>query len=640
MAEGDDSRLHLVILDSLADRRTSWGHQLRSLGHAVVELSELPPELPAVDVAVLAGDQRTAACVAYRRGGRARWIIVVSPREAIAEALAAGADDCMLADAGVDELELRLAVARASGDRAAEQLEIEEALRKSEASLRSVLHASPDGIIVHSDGRYLFVNPAAVAQLGLAPGTDILGRSIFDQVKAEDIAAVRERIDEMVRTGQPAPVSDIHFRRVDGEFLVGEVASIPATFDGRPAIISIIRDVGEQRRIQSQLFLADRLATVGTLAVGVAHEVNNPLSWVMGNLGLLADEFDNQVRMREQPGHDPVAVAASRARVRELLGRAQEGTERVRRIVRDLGRFARSDDGERQAVDLHALLDSTLEIADVQIRHRARVTRDYKATGFVRGSEARLGQVFLNLLVNAGQAIEPGAPRQNRVAVETHDLDDGRIEITVSDTGCGMTEAVRERIFEPFYTTKPAGEGTGIGLAISHSIVAAADGEILVESEPGEGTQFRVRLQRADDDVPSRPARVVREESDAHRSASPAARILVVDDEPLIREMVCDALANHQVTAVATGREALEQIVAHDWDLILCDMILPEVSGLDVYRELEQVRPDALTKLVFMTGGDFGGKPPRLPDGARVRRLEKPFSIKSLRALARAAAKG
>jgi PAS domain S-box-containing protein len=629
--------MKLVIVDANADRRTQLVQQSSALGHVVVELTELASEPPEADVAVLAGVQRNAACTAYRRSGRAGWIIAVTPREGVVEALAAGADDCVL-ECSLVELELRLQVASVHG--AVARRRTEEALRQSEASLRSVLHATPDGIIVHSEGRYLFLNPAAVAQLGLAPGTDLVGREIYDQVKDDEAAEVRERIQEMFRSGQPAPVRDFHFRRADGELLVGEVASIPAIFDGKPAIISIIRDVGEQRRIQSQLFLADRLATVGTLAVGVAHEINNPLSWVMGNLGLLSDEFDKQVRMREQPGHNPAAVAASRARVRELLGRAQEGTERVRRIVQDLGRFGRSDDDERQSVDVHALLDSSIEIADVQIRHRARLSRDYQASGFVRGSEARLGQVFLNLLVNAGQAIEPGAPRQNQVRVETCDLDDGRIEILVSDTGCGMTEAVRQRIFEPFYTTKPAGEGTGIGLAISHSIVTGFGGEILVESEAGRGTRFRVRLQRAEDDVPSRPAKVVREESDAHRTASPVARILVVDDEPLIREMVCDALANHQVTAVANGRDALERIAGQDWDLILCDMVLPEISGLDVYRELEHVRPDALPKLVFMTGGDVSGKAPRLPDGGRVRRLEKPFSIKTLRALAHAAAKG
>jgi PAS domain S-box-containing protein len=629
--------MKVVILDSDAQRRMRFVQILQGLGHAVVEFGEQLGEPPEAEVAVLAGVERNTACATYRRSSQAGWIIVVAPPEGMAEAFAAGADDCVFEATAFAELELRLQVAAASGGVARRRTE--EALRQSETSLRSVLHATPDGIIVHSDGRYLFVNPAAVAQLGLAPGTDIVGKEIYEQVKVDELSAVRDRIDEMIQTGQPAPVRDIHFRRADGEFFIGEVASIPARFDGRPAIISIIRDVGEQRRIQSQLFLADRLATVGTLAVGVAHEINNPLSWVMGNLGLLADEFDNQVRMREQPGHDPVAVAASRTRVRELLGRAQEGTERVRRIVQDLGRFARPDDDERQAVDIHALLDSTIEIADVQIRHRARLTRDYRAAGFVRGSEARLGQVFLNLLVNAGQAIEPGAPRQNHVRVETRNLDDGRIEIAVSDTGCGMTEAVRQRMFEPFYTTKPAGEGTGIGLAISHNIVTALGGEILVESEVGQGTRFRVLLHRTEDDAPSRPGRAVREDSEPHRLASPAARVLVIDDERLIREMVSDVLANHQVTAAASGREALERIIHEEWDLILCDMVLPEISGLDIYRELERVRPDALAKLVFMTGGDFAGKSPRLPGGGRVRRLEKPFSIKSLRALAAAAVK-
>ena len=302
--------------------------------------------------------------------------------------------------------------------------------------------------------------------------------------------------------------------------------------------------------------------------------------------------------------------------------------------MRDLGRFGRADEEDGQVVDIHALLDSAIEIADVQIRHRARVEREYRSDGYARGGEARLGQVFLNLLVNAGQAIESGSPRENRVSVQTCDLDDGRVEISISDTGCGMPEEVRERIFEPFFTTKPAGEGTGIGLAISHSIVTSMAGEIVVESEVDRGTTFRVRLGAALEDVPQRVTGATREESDGHRVVA-AVRVLVVDDEPLIREMVCDALAKHEVTPVSNGREALERIFSEDWDLILCDMVLPELSGLDVYRQIEARRPEILEKLVFMTGGDFSRKDLRLPGGAQVRRLEKPFSIKALRSLVR-----
>jgi PAS domain S-box-containing protein len=618
----------LVLVDSDDARRGALAESLRSRGHRLTEFATIAGHdpLPAADVVILAGAELLEDCARYRESSRVHWIVAVGELDRVEAALAIGADDALIvpaADLAID-IELRLRIARHGG-----------VARRAEAGLRSVLHASPDGIIVHRDGCFAYVNPAAVRQLGIVDADAVIGRSIYDYVLPGEVIAVRDRIEAMARDGQPTSPRDFQFQRPDGEVHLGEIISVMAGFEGEPAIITIIRDVGEQRRLQSRMLLADRLATVGTLAVGVAHEINNPLSWVVGNLGLLADEFDNQVRMRELPGHDPVAVSSSRTRVRELLGRAQEGTERVRRIVRDLVRFGRPDDGEGQPVDLHALLDSAIEIADVQLRHRAQLARDYHSTGYVRGSEARLGQVFLNLLVNAAQAIEAGAPRQNKVRVTTHDLDDGRVEVEISDTGSGMPEHVRKRIFEPFFTTKPVGEGTGIGLAISNDIVASFGGEIVVESEVGRGTTFRVRLRQANEDPPSRPGRVIREDSGMRAQASSGMRVLVVDDEPLIREMVCDALSQHEVTAVSNGREALAEILDKDWDLVLCDMILPELSGLDLYRELEQRRPAMLDKLVFMTGGEFSRRGPRLPSGSRVRRLEKPFSIKTLRALVR-----
>jgi CheY-like chemotaxis protein len=356
----------------------------------------------------------------------------------------------------------------------------------------------------------------------------------------------------------------------------------------------------------------------------------------MGNLGLLADEFDRQVVLREQD-LDPAVVARSRTRVRELLGRAQEGTERVRRIVRDLGRFARSDGAGDGIIDVHALLDSTLEIADVQIRHRARLVRDYRAHRRVRGNEGRLGQVFLNLLVNAGQAITPGNPLEHEVRIATRELDVDRIEIAISDTGHGIPAKIRGRIFDPFFTTKPVGEGTGIGLAISHSIVSAVGGTLSVESEEGQGTIFRVVLPAVEAEEHSQLNRLPPVEEPAQPAPKPLrkARVLVVDDEPLIREMVCDALGEHQVEAVASGREALVHIVASDWDLILCDLIMPELSGMDLWERLAELKPQARDKLVFMTGGDFSGKASEFVSRVRIRRLEKPFSIKLLRQLVR-----
>jgi PAS domain S-box-containing protein len=761
--------MKLVLIESRAAVRERLAAGLREAGHVVEVVAQVDHRslLPTGDLAVVGGPEVVMLCALLRRTQRVRWMLAIVAVEQLADALEAGANDCVADPGELDDVRLRIDIAAAKGwfapdipaprgpegdvldgllpQVSARQLRAildllptptgmldpegrfvqcnlalertfavargsvsgrhateffapdhvdaiyaairregrlrdremdardheghlywvschalwiphgqtgfvlgsfvditarkltEEALRQSESSLRSVLHASPDGIIVHSKGRYLFVNPAAVRQLGFESAEQLMHTSIFERVHPDEYASVRARINAMAASGRPALPLDVQFLRADGEIFIGEVASIPATFDGQGAIISIIRDVGEQRRLQSQLYLADRLATVGTLAVGVAHEINNPLSWVMGNLGLLADEFDRQVSLREQEPVDPDAVVRSRTRVRELLGRAQEGTERVRRIVRDLGRFARSEEGSEGSTDIHALLDSTIEIADVQIRHRARLVRDFQAKSRARGSEARLGQVFLNLLVNAGQAITPGAPRDNEIRVVTRDRSDERgewVEVAIVDTGCGIPEKIRSRIFDPFFTTKPVGEGTGIGLAISHSIVAALGGRMEVESVEGRGSTFRVLLVALSADDP--PEVFPSKESTGEQPLGAKARVLVVDDEPLIREMVCDALAEHRVEAVASGSEALPRLLSEDWDLVLCDLIMPEVSGVELWAALGE-RPDIRQKLVFMTGGDFSGKAAHFMASESVRRLEKPFSIKSLRALVRKA---
>jgi signal transduction histidine kinase len=243
----------------------------------------------------------------------------------------------------------------------------------------------------------------------------------------------------------------------------------------------VVQDVTEVRHMEARLRVADRMASMGTVAAGVAHEINNPLAFVVGNLEFIANS------LRELP-------AEATAEIRESLEDARHGTERVRRIVRDLKVFSRPDDEGLGPVDVRRLLDSSISFAANEIRHRARLVREYAEVPEVHGNSGRLGQVFVNLLVNAAQAIPEGAADLHRIRVVIRPDGARRVAVEVHDTGGGIPEAIRDRIFEPFFTTRPVGMGTGLGLAICHGIITEMGGQISVDSAVGQGTVVRVSL--------------------------------------------------------------------------------------------------------------------------------------------------
>ena len=393
----------------------------------------------------------------------------------------------------------------------------------------------------------------------------------------------------------------------------------------------------ERRKIQEQLVISDRMASVGTLAAGVAHEINNPLSVVVGNLQLIeqdANDLSDYILalpegIRQALGEHVVALQDKAASLRETTRDAGEAGERVRVIVRDLRVFSRSEEETRQAVDVHLVLESSLRMARNEVRHRAKVVRRFGDVPKVDANEARLGQVFLNLIVNAAQAIPEGRTDQNSITVTTTRLDD-MVAIDIADTGSGIPAEVLPRIFDAFFTTKPIGVGTGLGLAICHRIVTAMKGRIEVESRPGGGTAFRVALRRA---RTGRTASVPVVQSVPLASAAPRA-VLVVEDEPAIGRLLQRLLVPHQVTVVTRAREALARLQAGEhFDAILSDLMMPDLTGMDFYAELRLVEPALADKVIFMSGGAFtvGAREflGRIPNP----RIDKPLDASKLRLL-------
>lgn len=379
---------------------------------------------------------------------------------------------------------------------------------------------------------------------------------------------------------------------------------------GHHGRIWCFRDVTPQRKIERErAIITERMASIGRLAAGVGHEINNPLAFALGNVEILTSLLEEANFAQEDLRHD-ASSAVEAARV---------GLDRIRVIVRDLQTLSRSDDETMASVDVEAVLEQSIQIANSQLRHRARLVREYEPAPPVLGNATRLGQVFLNLLVNAAQAIPEGRVKENTIRVRLSAAE-GSVKVEISDSGAGIEEAHLSRIFDPFFTTKAVGEGTGLGLSICRGILDAHGGTIGAESVLGAGTTFRVQLPvgqaRAAPRIVASPASVSRNR----------ARILVVDDEPRIREVVARMLSAHQIVCESSGKGALSRIEAGErFDVILCDVMMPELTGMDVHREISRHDPTLASRLVFMTGGTFTETAQAYFGSLPNVRVEKPF---------------
>lgn len=324
-----------------------------------------------------------------------------------------------------------------------------------------------------------------------------------------------------------------------------------------------------------------------------------------------------------------VADGGELSDVRRVLADALEAAERIRNVSRDLRIFSRAQEEGQETVDVQRVLESTLRMAQNEIRHRARLITEFGPVPPVEANESRLGQVFLNLVVNAAQSMDEGRADVNEILVRTEVDDVGRVAVEIQDTGSGMPPEVIRRLFTPFFTTKPVGVGTGLGLSICHRIVASFGGEIEVESAVGVGSTFRVLLP-ASQAVPAASRPVVEVEPSSRR-----AHVLVVDDEAAVAGIVKAVLAtDHEVTAVTDAREALQLVASGNrYDVILCDLMMPFMSGMDLHAELSLADSGLAECMVFVTGGAFTPATRAFLEKVRNARIEKPFDFASLRRL-------
>jgi PAS domain S-box-containing protein len=513
-------------------------------------------------------------------------------------------------------------------------------LRASERRFKEVVENATDGMILScGDGRITYFNGAAEKMFGWSRD-DVIGRHVATLVPDMPRIATQEDPERKLSvegSSAPGDVRIVDAIRKDGRVFPVELATSVHPIDDELVSLCTLRDVTAQRELAAKMMQMDRMIAVGTLAAGVAHEINNPLVYVIANIEHVASALSELTHVSPTTSGcdvpDLVNAPGAAGRIvdlKEALEEARDGARRVRDIVRDLKVFSRAEDETRELLALPRVLESAINMAWNEIRHRARLVKCYAPTPAVEGNDARLGQVFLNLLINAAHAIPDGRAQDNEIRIVTRTAEGGRAVVEVHDTGCGISADVLPRIFDPFFTTKPVGQGTGLGLSICRGIVAALGGSIAVESEVGKGSVFRVTLPGV-----SRHALVL---APPRMTVAPGrrGRILVVDDEPLVGAALQRLLAvDHAVDFVTSGREALTRLENESFDVLLCDLMMPEITGMDLHTEVSGRFPDYARRMVFMTGGAFTPQAREFLDRVPNQRLDKPVDEMDLRALMR-----
>jgi PAS domain S-box-containing protein len=494
---------------------------------------------------------------------------------------------------------------------------MEQALRESEERFRGIADAHPVPVIICTvlEGEVLYASPSA-ANLWGGPG-GLVGRRVTEfYADPQD----REKFIAAFTRHKHLDSYQIRLKHSDGSEFPAVVAARPIVYDGRPAIVSGIFDLSEQKAAEAEiakqreaLHQSEKLNALGSLLAGVAHELNNPLSVVVGRSIML-----------ESADVDP--------RIANSVTKIRLAAERCARIVKTFLAMARQQAPARAPVRLSDVIDASLELVGYQLRGDGveiirEIAPDLPET---MADPDQLNQVFSNLFINAQQAMsenDAADPRILRISGR-FDSEAGTIEIDVSDTGPGIRSDVLPRVFEPFFTTKPAGIGTGIGLAVTRGIIQSHGGSIAVHAPAkGAGAIFCIRLPVQKVEPPATAVEAVKA-----RTAG-THHILIVDDEPDIARMLAEIVTadGHSVAIAQGGQQALEILSAAPFDLVISDLIMPDMDGPGLYRYLQDSRPDLADRIIFMTGDTLSRRARAFVAEIQRPMIEKPFTPEEAR---------
>jgi len=467
----------------------------------------------------------------------------------------------------------------------------EAALRESEKRYRNLVESSPDTIAIHSEGKIVFINTAGAKLLGAQNPEQIIGKEIIDFVHPDNRESVKERLSRMKQETKDVSPIEEKIVRLDGSMIDVEIAATPFVHQGKNGMQFIVRNITEKKKSETQFLRAQRLESIGTLASGIAHDINNVLTPMMLSVELLQEKITDNGSQK-------------------LLNVLVRSTHRGASLVKQIQSFAKGLEGERVALQVSNLVSEITQMAKETFPRSIEIRTDMsKDLWTISGDATQLHQVLMNLCVNARDAMPDGGIL--RISAENIFIDetfarmnidakvDQYIVITVSDTGIGIPPEIMDRIFDPFFTTKQHGKGTGLGLSTALGIVKSHGGFMNVYSEVGKGTVFKVYLPVV---MANEEKKVKKEQPELLRGHGES--ILVVDDENMIREITGSILEKHgyKVLMANDGKEALALYFQHKEEikLVLIDMMMPIMDGPASIRELRKVNPDI--KIIGVSG--------------------------------------
>ncbi|MDX2053490.1 MAG: ATP-binding protein [Polyangiaceae bacterium] len=502
---------------------------------------------------------------------------------------------------------------------------MEQELLQTSSRLQALMHSLDSAILFEDEARTIvYVNQAFCDLFGTPEPSLMLGgnseagtREYAKKFVDPEKFLVRAR--EVLLQG--APVTGDELNMSDGRVLERDYR--PVQLDGRRAgHLWHYRDVSKKKQVQNQLAIGERMAALGTLAAGVAHEINNPLMYTISNVETVIRRLESL-----KAGQDAPAATPNWEALLEPLRDALLGGQRVRDVVRDLDALGREGRDVSGTISVNDVIESSVRMTRNEVRHRARLVMELKDVPGVSGTAGKLSQVVVNLMCNAAHAIPVGRAEENEVRVSSELDAEGRVVIRVTDTGRGIPHEIRKRIFEPFFTSKALGEGMGLGLAICHQIVADMGGEIAVDSELGVGTTFEVRL-------PANRARVPSIVAPKVERNTTGLRVLIVDDDMFVMRSLTRILREvHTVSTASSGRDALELLGRESFDVILCDLMMPNLSGMELYEILGDIDAGLQRRMVFVTGGAFSDSAHEFLVRTSQPVLRKPFQREELESL-------